>query len=187
LPCKADRLEGQGSACSTRFLRESACRPFYNGLLGRRRRRDFVAVTGRPGHAQALHSGFVPTEIYLPWPELLCGWSIFAISGRNNHRSGSGDGMEALRRRARAPRATHCREACVRRLIQAVTKLGNAKGFGQMIFQMIPQMSPQMSQRHHRWLTATSRRALTQIPCLPEPEIQFLISHRPVWTSVCRK
>ena len=35
--------------------------------------------------------------------------------------------------------------ACVRRLIQAVTKLGNAKGFGQMIFQMIPQMSPQMS------------------------------------------
>jgi len=59
LPCKADRLEGQGSACSTRFLRESACRPFYNGLLGRRRRRDFVAVTGRAEHAQALHSGFV--------------------------------------------------------------------------------------------------------------------------------
>jgi hypothetical protein len=35
--------------------------------------------------------------------------------------------------------------ACVRRLIQAVTKLGNAKGFGQMIPQMSPQMSPTTS------------------------------------------
>jgi len=35
--------------------------------------------------------------------------------------------------------------ACFRRLIQAVTKLGNAKGFGQMIPQMDPQMSPMTS------------------------------------------
>jgi len=34
--------------------------------------------------------------------------------------------------------------ACTRRLLEAVTKLENAKGFGQMIPQMSPQMIPQM-------------------------------------------
>ena len=34
--------------------------------------------------------------------------------------------------------------ACTRRLREAVTKLGNVKGFGQMISQMNPQMIPQM-------------------------------------------
>ncbi len=36
-------------------------------------------------------------------------------------------------------------KGCVRRLVQAVTKIGNAKGFGQMIPQMSPQMSPMTS------------------------------------------
>jgi hypothetical protein len=36
-------------------------------------------------------------------------------------------------------------KACVRRLVKAVTKLGNAKGFGQVIPQMSPQMSPMAS------------------------------------------
>jgi len=35
--------------------------------------------------------------------------------------------------------------ACVRRLVEAVMKLGNAKGFGQMIPQLSPQMSPMTS------------------------------------------
>jgi len=35
--------------------------------------------------------------------------------------------------------------ACTRRLLEAVTKLENAKGFGQMIPQMSPQMSPMIS------------------------------------------
>jgi hypothetical protein len=35
--------------------------------------------------------------------------------------------------------------ACTRRLLEAVTKLGNVKGFGQMIPQMIPQWIPMIS------------------------------------------
>ena len=104
----------------------------------------WLSREGLPMHRRCILASFQPGSIYVGQNFSLYGPFLRIPEG------GTIDLNQATEWKPFAVGPKHAEpltviNACARRLLEAVTKLGNAKGFGQVIPQMSPQMSPMIS------------------------------------------